>query len=86
MSVQQGEQAMAKNKRKMLTRVSSVAQDPCTSTDEVVRKSCAGNHSESSSGSMPTENRSSLMTRFSLQVKKRRKKRNCYEKYALLWH
>lgn len=69
----EGEQAIARNKRKMLTRVSSVAQDPCTSTDEVVRKSCAGNHSESSSGSMPTENRSSLMTRFSLQDKKEEK-------------
>lgn len=37
--VHDGEQAIDKNKRKMLTSVSSVAEDPCTSTDEVVRKS-----------------------------------------------
>lgn len=61
-----GEQAIDRNRRKMFTRVSSVAHDPCTNTDEVVRKSCAGNHNESSSGSIPTEKRSSLITRFSI--------------------
>lgn len=76
----EGEQAMARNKRKMLTRVSSVAHDPCTSIDEVVRNSCAGNHSESSSGSIPTENRSSLMTRFSGQEKNEQKREREREK------
>lgn len=62
----EGEQAIDKNRRKMLTSVSSVADDPCTSTDEVVRSSWAGSQSESSSGSIPTENLSSLMTRCGL--------------------
>lgn len=72
--MQDGEQAMDKNKRKMFTRVSSVADDPCTSTDEVVRNNCAGSHSESSSGSIPIEKRSSLMTRYSF-IKNTQKKR-----------
>lgn len=48
----------------MFTSVSSVAEDPGTSTDEVLRNSWAGNHSESSSGSIVAENLSSLMTRW----------------------
>lgn len=63
-SVHDGEQAIDKNNRKILTRVSSDADVPCPRTDDVVRNNCAGNHSESSSGSIPSENRSSFITRY----------------------
>lgn len=46
--------AIAKNKRKTLTNVSSLNEDPfCDETLEVARKSWAGSHNESSSGSSP---------------------------------
>lgn len=57
-----GEQAIAKNSRNTLTNVSSLNDEPlCTDTHDVVRNSWAGNQSESSSGSSPIKNRSSLM-------------------------
>lgn len=71
LSVHDGEHAIDKNKRKIFTSVSSVAEDPCTKTDEQVRKSCAGSQSESSSGSIPTENLSSFITRCFFFVERR---------------
>lgn len=71
-----GEHAIDKNKRKIFTSVSSVAEDPCTKTDEQVRKSCAGSQSESSSGSIPTENLSSFITRCFFCREKRANKNN----------
>lgn len=64
MSVHDGEQAIDKNSRRMLTSVSSDADEPWPTIDDVVRSNCAGSHSESSSGSIPSEKRSSLIMRY----------------------
>lgn len=52
-NVHVGEHAIAKIIRKTFTIVSSLTDDPCAVMLDVARSNCAGNHNESSSGSIP---------------------------------